>query len=54
MSQFLKNSKVVEECVILRDLIHNKIIKEEEEKKFLEIKSQFLTETTLVQNAEQI
>ena len=32
MSQILKNSKVVEESVILRDEIQNRIIKQEEEK----------------------
>ncbi len=33
MSQILKNSKVVEESVILKDEIQNRIMKQEEEKK---------------------
>jgi len=51
MSQILKNSKVVEESVILRDDIQNRINKQEEEKKLSEIKPKFMTETTLIQNA---
>ena len=54
MSQILKNSKVVEESVILRDEIQTRIIKQEEEKKLSEIKAKFMTETTLIQNAEHI
>jgi hypothetical protein len=48
MSQILKNSKIVEESVILRDEIQNRIIKQEEEKKFEEVKSKFLSETSLI------
>jgi hypothetical protein len=50
MSQILKNSKVVEESVILRDDIQNRINKQEEEKKLSDIKPKFMTETTLIQN----
>ncbi len=48
MSQVLKNSKIVEESVILRDEIKNRIVKQEEEKKLSEIKSKFMTETKLI------
>ena len=65
MSQILKNSKIVEESLILREEIQNKIIKQEEEKKrqeekkleekmLEEIKAKFMTETILIQNAEHI
>ncbi len=50
MSQILKNSKVVEESVILRDDIQNRIKKQEEKKKVPEIKAKFMSETTLIQN----
>jgi hypothetical protein len=33
MAQILKNSKIVEESLILKEEIQNKIIKKEEEKK---------------------
>ena len=54
MSQILKNSKIVEESVILREEIQNRIIKQKEEKKLEEIKAKFMTETILIQNAEHI
>ena len=54
MSQILKNSKIVEESVILREEIQNRIIKQEEEKKLEENKAKFMTETILIQNAEHI
>ena len=54
MSQILKNSKIVEESVILREEIQNRIIKQEEEKKLEEIKAKFMTKTILIQNAEHI
>ena len=54
ISQILKNSKIVEESVILREEIQNRIIKQKEEKKLEEIKAKFMTETILIQNAEHI
>ena len=54
ISQILKNSKIVEESVILREEIQNRIIKQEEEKKLEEIKAKFMAETILIQNAEHI